>query len=363
MSSDSKISKTSAMIVMASLAAIVSACGVGEASPGPDALNQANATPLPVEVIQPRKADIFATYHATTTLTSDADAPVAARVGGEVTEIFVEEGDRVVQGQVLARLDGERLKLEMEQAKANLEKTSREYQRYINLHERGLVSSAAFEDMQFELDGLRATYELKRLNYEYTYIRAPIAGVVAAREIKLGQHLNAQETTFRVTDTSQLVAHLKIPQTELARITAGDDAEIRVDALPDDVFVATIARISPTIDLRNGTFRATAYVDNTAGLLAPGMFGRFDIAYERHENALTIPVDAVLDEDNESVVYVVSDGAAERRAVKTGIVDGGVVEILSGIEEEDRIVVTGQSSLRDGSRVLASVPNNAPVTG
>ena len=213
-----------------------------------------------------------------------------------------------MEGQVLAALDGDRLRLEMNEARANLDMARREHERMISLHERGLVSAAAFEGMQFNVDALQAVYELKRLNVGYTKIRAPISGVVSSRDIKLGQHLSVNDATFRVTDVSLLVAHLKIPQSELARIAVGNQAEIRVDAMSDQVFTATIDRISPTIDMKNGTFRATAYVDNDGGLLAPGMFGRFDIAYERHEDALTIPSDAVIAEDNVSVVYIVEDG-------------------------------------------------------
>jgi len=343
-------------------ACLVSACGVGQAS-ATDETEQAVSTPLPVEVVLPMKAEIFATYHTTTTISSDADAPVPAKVAGEVVDILVEEGDVVVQGQVLARLDGQRLRLQMEQAKANLEMASREYDRTINLHERGLVSSTAFDAMKFDMESLRANYELKRLYYDYSNIRAPISGVVSARDIKLGQHLGVNEISFRVTDTRQLVAYLKIPQSELARISAGHSAEIRVDAMPDQVFTASISRVSPTIDARNGTFRATAYVNNDAGLLAPGMFGRFAIAYEKHEDALTIPAEAVVEEDNQSVVYVVTNGEAERRVIKTGIRSNGIVEVIDGVDQQEQIVVTGQSSLRDGSRVLASLPATTTVTG
>lgn len=337
-------------------------CGIGQAS-AVDDTEPGTATPLPVEVVQPRKTEIFATYHTTTTLASDADAPVPARVAGEVTEILVEEGERVVEGQVLARLDGDRLRLEMRQAKANFEKTTREYERLVNLHDRGLVSSSAFEGMKFDMDALRAAYELKRLSYEYTSIRAPISGIVSARDIKVGQHINAGDATFRITDTAELLAHLRIPQSELAKFRAGHLAEMRVDAMPDEVFAAVIARISPTIDARNGTFRATAYIDNDGGLLAPGMFGRFEIAYEKHADALVIPAAAVVQEDNETVVYVVRDGIAVRKLIVTGIETNGAIEVLSGLGEDEQIVVTGQGGLRDGSRVLANIPAGAPVTG
>ncbi len=353
-------------IVIAALAATVTialtACGVGEAKiTSTD--DQAAVTALPVEVSSPTKADIFATYHTTTTIESDTDALIIARVGGEVIEILVEEGDQVYQGQLLARLDGDRLRLKTLQAKANLDKADKEYERFVRLHEKGLVSASAYEGLQFDLYALEAAYELRRLEYEYTNIRASISGVVSAREVKVGQHVGVNDATFKVTDTSSLVAYLRIPQSELVKFSAGHQAKVNVDAMPDTSFVATIARISPTIDARNGTFRVTAYIDNEDGLLAPGMFGRFDIEYEQHIDALIIPAAAIVKEDNETVVYVVQNGTAVRRAIQTGIRSGDNIEVLDGLDEHEQIVVTGQSSLRDGSRVLASIDAESPVTG
>jgi membrane fusion protein (multidrug efflux system) len=356
-----KLRKPGVTTIAALLIAQLTGCGVSDAET--DVVELEAVTALPVEVILPHNAEITATYHTTTTITSDIDAPVTARTGGEVTEILVEEGDLVKKGQLLARLDGERVRLQVKQAKANLEKTNREYERFINLHDRGLVSSAAFDEMKYDLDALQARYELQQLNYSYTYIRAPLTGIVSTRDIKIGQHLNSGDTTFRVTDTSELVAYLLIPQSELAKFSAGHAAKINVDAMPERDFTATIARISPTIDTRNGTFRATAYINNDDGMLAPGMFGRVEIAYEKHSNALVIPTEAVLQEDNVSVVYVVDNGAAVRRPIETGIESDGNIEVLSGLEGNEHIIVTGQNSLRDGSRVLASVPSDSPVTG
>jgi membrane fusion protein (multidrug efflux system) len=84
------------------------------------------------------------------------------------------------------------------------------------------------------------------------------------------------------------------------------------------------------------------------------MFGRFTIAYEKHANALVVPAAAVVREDNESVVYVVTDGAAVRRSIEAGIQSGDMVEILHGLEVNEEIIVTGLTGLRDGSRVVAS---------
>ncbi len=345
-----------------SSAALLQACGVGEASNSTAEEIQA-AMPVPVEVAYPLREDIYATYHATTTIASDIDAPVLARVPGEVVQLLVEEGDRVLQGQALARLDGERLRLDMLAAKANLNKVSKEFDRYSDLAERGLVSESMFDGLRYDVAALQATYELKKLNYDYSEIRAPISGVVSSRDIKVGQNITANSVAFRITDTTELVAYLQIPQAELAKFSAGHSARLRVDSMPDTEFEATIIRISPTIDTRNGTFRATACVDNKDGYLVPGMFARFTVSYEKHEDVLTVPSDAIVEEDDEMTVYVVADGEVTRRIVTTGISANGQVEILGGLAEEEAIVVVGHSGLRDGSKVLASKPALASLIG
>lgn len=310
--------------------------------------------PLPVMVVPVEITDIHASYKTTANLVADAEAPVLARARGEVVELLVEEGDRVHQGQVLARLDGDRLRLEMRRARTEFEKASGEFARMKNLHERSLISTATVDDLQYRVDALRASYDLARLNYDYTAIRATIDGVVSSRNVKLGSNLEIDQVAFRVTNTERLVAYLNIPQTDLHRFTAGDDAVLSVDAAPGQRFIASVARLSPTIDMTTGTFRATLYIDNSANALAPGMFGRFAIEYDRHSDALVIPVAAIVREDNESVVYVVKNGSAVRRPIQTGIEADGIIEVIEGLSAQETVVLSGQSQLRDGSRVLAS---------
>lgn len=357
-----KTIKLTIAVLALSSAAALPGCGTGSAS-GNDTAEIRAATPVPVEVTYPIRADIFATYNATTTITSDADAPVLARVSGEVVQILVNEGDWAERGQILARLDGERLRLEMLAAAANLEQVRKELQRYTDLAQRGLVSIAMFEGLKYDVDALQATYNLRKLDYSYSQIRAPISGFVSSRDIKLGQNIAVNYSAFRITDPSKLVAYLQIPQAELAKFSAGQSVSLQVDSTPDMVFVATIARISPTIDSRNGTFRATAFIENHAGDLVPGMFARFTISYEKHENALTIPIEAIVVEDDETAVYVVSDGKVTRRIVEIGISAGMQVEILSGVEAHEEIVVVGQPGLRDGTKVLASIQTPDSFTG
>lgn len=356
-----KLAKTGALGAVVLLSVSLAACGGGatasEATPE-------EAMPLPVVVVPAEIDDIHASYATTASILADAEAPVLARVRGEVVQILVEEGDRVAPGQVLARLDGDRLRLEMLRAKTEYEKARSEFARMTDLHERSLISTAAYDDLRFSVDALKASYELKKLNYDYTAIRATIGGVISARNVKQGSNVDISEPVFKVTDTQTLVAYLSIPQTELHKFSVGDEAIVAVDSAPGLQIRASIARISPTIDMATGTFRATVYIDNAKNALAPGMFGRFSIAYEEHSNAVVIPSAAVVREDNELVVYVVENGSAIRRTIQTGIESGGLVEVISGLSADDSIVLSGQAQLRDGTRVMASAATGATdVTG
>jgi len=358
------MNKTNLIFATAVLATFgaLSGCGIGQASVA-DQDEIRDATPVPVEVTTPFRSDVYATYHATATISSDFDAPVAARVGGEIVELVVEEGEFVEKGQLLARLDGDRLRLEMLSARANLEQARKEYKRNMDLAERGLISASMYEGLKYDLDALQANFELRQLNYDYSGIRAPIAGVVSSRDVKLGQNLGVNDVAFRITDTAVLQAHLQIPQSELYKFEAGHTATVEVASMPGSEFPAIIERISPTIDIRNGTFRATARIDNESGDLAPGMFARFTIAYEVHENALVVPAAAVIEEDEQATVYVVADGMVSLREVDVGIQSGGVVEILSGLADDETVVVVGHTGLRDGSKVLASATRIDSYTG
>lgn len=325
-------------------------CKGGEDKPEA-AAEEKKATLVPVEVAGLDRGDVYAVYTGTASLETDADALVVAKVGGELIDILVEEGDRVKEGQVLARLDGDRLRLEMERARANLRKLEQEYNRSIELFERGLVSSGAFEGQKYELEALRAIFRLAELEYSYTQIRAPIDGVVTRRHVRLGNVIAVNEPVFQVTELDPLIAYIHIPEREFRRLEPGQPAELTLDAIPGQRFRATVQRISPVVDPVTGTFKVTMEVPDQGGRLKPGMFGRFNIVWDTRRDALLAPRVAIVDDDVSEAVFVVEDGKAVRRTVRTGYARGAQVEILSGLEGHEEIVVIGHAGLRDGASV------------
>jgi membrane fusion protein (multidrug efflux system) len=325
---------------------------------------KADATPaVAVETVKPVRADMAAVYSGTAPIEADQESRVVAKVGGEVRRLLVEEGDRVRAGQVLAVLDGDKLRLEVAQARANLAKLERDFQRNLELQKRGLIGSAAFDDLRYQLDAERAVHDLAALQLSYTEIRAPIDGVVADRRVKLGNTLQPNDPLFTITKPEPLIAHVHVPERELAKLAVGQNAEVQVDAA-GGVFAAHIRRISPVVDPATGTFKVTLEF-SPAPQLRAGMFSRVNIVYERRAMALQIPRAALVEADGGPVVFVVAGGKAVSRPVRTGLANGGAVEVLSGLSDGDPVVVVGQNGLKSGNevRIIAPAPATAGRAG
>lgn len=339
------------LILLAACQPDVESEGAADAD-GANAEKAEDDTPaIPVETSVASRGDIYAMYSGTAPIEALAEAEVIAKVSGEIREILVEEGDDVTSGQVLARLDGDRLRLELMQAEAKLRKLQRDYQRNVDLKKRGLISAGDFEKIKYETEALEATYNLARLEYSYTEIRAPIDGVVAERFVKIGNTIDANSVTFQVTSLEPLVAYLHVPEREYRRIERGQAAVIEVDALQGKEFQAAVTRISPVVDPATGTFKITVEVSDPSRQLKPGMFGRINIVYDMHAQALQIPRGAIIDEAGETSVFIVEDEKAVRRVITTGYAKNGHIEILGGLTGSEKIVVVGQTGLKDGSKV------------
>jgi len=316
--------------------------------------------PVPVETGVPTRSDVYATYSGTAPIEAFAEADVIAKVGGEIRELLVEEGDDVSKDQILARLDGARLRLELNESEARLRKLQRDYERNVDLQAKGLISEGDFEKIKFEMEALEASFNLASLELDYTQIRAPIDGVVAQRYIKLGNTVSEGEPLFRVTSLDPLVAYLHVPEREYRHIDQGQPVSIEIDALPGDPMIAAVSRVSPIVDPQTGTFKITVEIVDKERRIKPGMFGRISVVYDVHENALQIPRSAIVEDAGTMSVFVVEDNVAIRKIVTTGFGNRGMVEIVSGLEDGEQVVTVGQVSLKQDSKVTII---NRPDTG
>ncbi|MAL17595.1 MAG: efflux transporter periplasmic adaptor subunit [Balneola sp.] len=337
----------SALLLIALLIG-TSACSNGD---NQDQNNEDEKLVIPVEVSNVSRGNISAYYANTATLEAEQEATVVARVRGIVREIYVEEGDQVKAGQVIAKIEDDQYRIEAARAKATLDRLQNDFQRNKELYEKNLIAAEAYQNSQYEFESQKAAYELAQLNLEHTSIKSPISGVISERYVKVGNMIGTDQQVYRVTDFSPLQAILHIPEHEMAKIRKDQRTELRVDALPNQTFLGHVERISPVVDSETGTFKVTIFVDETKDMLRPGMFGRVKIVYDTRENTRMIPKSAVMSQDLAQSVYVIKDSLAFKKQIRTGYVNGMNIEVIDGLEDGEMVVTIGQGSLQDSSKV------------
>ena len=331
---------------------LLAACQQGSETEAEDTEEEEATPPVPVEVSTPVRGDIFATYTGTAPIEALEEADVIAKVDGEVRKLLVEEGDIVKQDQILATLDGDRLRLELSETQARLRKLQRDFQRNKELQGKGLVSEGDFEKIRFDLEALQASYNLASLELDYTQIRAPISGIVSERYLRLGNTVKTGDPVFRVTSFSSLVAYMYVPEREFRQIAAGQSVVISIDALPGGTTTAFVTRISPIVDPNTGTFKITIEMNGEDQRIKPGMFGRMSIVYDQHENVLQVPRSAIVETATESSVFVVEDDIGVRKPIETGFSSNGMVEVVSGLTDGESVITVGHIGLKNEASVV-----------
>lgn len=307
---------------------------------------------IPVETDNTGTNTLYAFYTGTASLYAENKTEVAAKIGGQVTRLNVEEGDTVKTGQTLAQIESDRLRLEIKRAQANLDKITQDITRKQDLYEQKLIPRDSFESLRYDKQSAEAALALAKLDLSHTNIKSPISGVISARSVQRGNTVGTNQVVYEVTSLATLQADLFIPERELANIRLGQKAQVNFDAFQDgQVLNAKIKRISPVIDSKTGTFKTTLELDNKDGHLKPGMFGRFKVVFDEHANVMTLPRTAIIEVDNERSVYHIIDDQAKKLIINTGYENDGLVEIMDGLNGDEAVVIQGQAGLRIGSKV------------
>lgn len=336
----------------------VAACSGGAKEAGKDDEKAEEA--VPVEVAEVTRQAVAASYTGTAPLEAPTEAQVVAKTSGVALEVLVEEGDQVRAGQVLARLDADRARLQAAQTAAQMRKLENQFARAERLVAEQLIAASDHDQIRFDLENARATNRLANLELSYAEVKAPIDGVVASVSPKPGNFVQINTPIVRIVDTSRLEAVLNVPERELATLQTGLPVTMQVDALPGQTFEGVIDRMSPVVDAGSGTFRVIMAFEG-GGRLQPGMFGRISIDYDQRADALVVPRVALLEGQGEPAVFAVREGKVARTPIELGYLDGQWAEVRAGLELGDQVVVAGKSALREGTAVSV-IGAPAPAT-
>ncbi len=310
---------------------------------------------IPVAVASITHQSISLNFHTTATLEARNEADIISRVTGIIEQLTVEEGDYVKKGQLLATIDPRRYQLALNKADAELAGINQELQRVSTMVRKKLVSEQAADKLKYQYQAAVAARELAALDLQDSQIIAPLSGYISHRYVKTGHFTQGYQKLFHVVDQSNLQAIVHLPEHQLSNIALNQQAVLSFSARKDHLYQAHIRSISPVIDSRSGTFKVIMDLDNQLNQLKPGMFAQIALTFDTHQNALTVPSDAIITMDKQSKIYLVRDNKAIEVAVAKGFVQDHQTEITGEIKAGDVVVVSGQHNLK--SDVLVEVIN------
>jgi RND family efflux transporter MFP subunit len=318
-------------------------------------------------------------------LIGDTTVAVVPRAAGRLEQVFVKLGDRVTLGQRIAKIEDQELvqqirqqesaqevsQATIRQREADLQLAQTNVERSRNLFERQLLPKQTLDDNEARYQSATAALDLARaqssqsaarlqelrINMTNTVVVSPVNGFVARRAADPGAFVSQNAPVVDVVDIGNVRLVVNVVEKDLKVVQVGDATDVEVDAYPGESFTGRIARISPVLDPATRTFPIEIEIPNSSFRLKPGMYARVGITTEQKPSALVVPANALVDIGGErGVLLAQADNTAAFREVEVGIEEDQRVEILSGLEEGDRVVTTGAAALRNGDPFLLTGP-------
>src|SRR5215468_3197630 len=401
-----KGNKTLALAALLIGAALLAACANSQAKD--EAKNASNlqptAAPTPVDVATARAItrNLQRDVEVVGSFAADEEVVVAAQAAGELSQINVDFGSYVTQGQIIATIDQRDANLKVEQAEATLKQTMArlgmkegekfdstqnadvrvaksqldwaklELDRSVRLIEKGDIPRSSYDEKltnhnlaqarhQAALDSVnqqlaaveqqKAALALARKAVTDTIVRSPIGGAVKEKHASRGSYLTVNGKIVTLVKINPLRLRADIPESSAAAARAGQTVNVTVDAFPNRTFTGRVVRIGPSLDEKTRALTVEAEVANSGNLLRPGMFAKSQLITSHNAPVVMIPQRAVVTTAGLSKVFVIENGKAVERIVKTGATDGDLIEIAEGVKDGEIVASSNLDKLQTGAVV------------
>jgi len=290
----------------------------------------------------------------TSTYTANVEADVVNKIiptlPGRIEKIYVEIGDRVSKGQILAQMESSTLQQQVTQ----LENLEKDYDRYMELLKVGGIAQQQVDQIKTQLDMLRTAI---RNIEDNTKLKSPINGVITARNYDNGDVFAGQPILI-VEQLNSLKAVVYVSESYFSKIKVGMPVDIKLDVYDGETFSGKVSLIYPTIDASTHTFGAEVSIENKNLKVRPGMYSRVTFNFGEYES-IVVPDAAVMKQagSNDRYVFVIENGIARYRKVEPGQRLDDKIEIRSGLQLGETVVIAGQARLVDGTTVEVLTSN------
>jgi membrane fusion protein (multidrug efflux system) len=336
--------------------------GPGPSGPGASAGPGAQATKGPggpsgaaqevvVEAVKVALAAMPQTITAVGSLRSDESVTLRPEVAGRIAAIHFQEGQRVTKGALLVRLDPAVPEAEVQQARANLKLARTKFDRAADLAKSNFISGQAKDEAENNLKVAEAAVQLAEARLAKTEIRAPFSGIIGLRGVSVGDYVKEGADLVNLESIDALKVDFRVPEVYLRQVQVGQSLAVALDAVPGKTFDGKVYAVNPLFDAAGRAIVIRAVVRNAETALRPGMFARVRLFTREAKDAMVVPDTALVPSGDEQWVYRVVDGKARRTKVEIGQRREGMVEVMTGLDAADVVVVGGQQKIRDGTSV------------
>ena len=304
--------------------------------------------PMPVDVDVARRQSVVDAVRATGRIEAVQAVELRPDEQGRVTGLLFQEGQFVAAGTPLVKIDDEMLRASAERAKADRDLARQQLERVRRLRAENASSPADLERAEAAGRSAEAALAMLELQIARTTVRAPFAGVVGQRFVSTGDYVTTSTRLLTLQTVDPQRAVIEVPERHAVRLRPGQTVEFTVAATPGRTFRAVVDFIDPVVQDTNRTILVKARAPNAERVLRPGMFIEARLAVATRAGAIVVPEDAVQPLRTANVVWAVVEGKAQRRVVQLGVRSQGLVEVLSGVQAGEQVVVGGLERMGEG---------------
>jgi len=281
------------------------------------------------------------------------DIQLASELSGSISAIGAEEGDSLKKGQMILTCDVRTLEARLADAAASKRLAELSLQRLEELKDNGFVPEEDLDRATTELQTKEAALRLAEIELEKAVIHSPIDGILDLRPVDAGEYVLPGQTVARLVDISKVKAVVKVPELHVAFLRPGLKIQVMFPHLNGSVLpqVGPVKYLSTVAEEASRTFRMEIELKNPDLNIRPGMIGKVYIERRKVADAIKVPIFAVVAQDSRRYCLVEVDGVARTQEVTLGITDGKMIQVTSGLEAGDRLIVVGHRELEDGDLV------------
>ncbi len=344
------------VFVVAGFAVLLAVPGCKPKS-GPATAGAAAGISVQVVAVPARRQPVIEVVPLVGSIAANESIEVKTETDGVVKEIRFEEGHKVAAGDLLLALDETKFSTSLHEAEANRQLSQANFERARELQRNKLISQQEFEQAAATSAMNDATVELRRRQLLDTRILAPFSGTIGARQVSPGQVISRTTALTTLVDLDLVKIEMSVPERFLGQVEAGQKIAFQVDAYPTNRFTGEVFFISPQLDPGTRTALVKARVPNPDGRLRAGMFAKLDLTVQLRAEALVIPEPALISNGDALSVFIVGpQTTALQKPVQVGLRLAGRVEITSGLQAGDLVIVEGIQKLFPNAPVRLAPP-------